>query len=117
MLSAAAADGPRPTRPPRCSRPPASTSARARRDDLDEALQAASAIGYPVALKALGPTLLHKTEARAVCLNIADAAAVCAPPTRTSPRGFGDEMTSVLVQQMVPPGVEMIVGARSCSSS
>ena len=38
--------------------------------------QAAATIGYPVALKALGPTLLHKTERRAVCLNLADDAAV-----------------------------------------
>ena len=39
--------------------------------DVDAAVQAAAAIGYPVALKALGPTLLHKTERRAVCLNVA----------------------------------------------
>ena len=36
-------------------------------------VQAAAAIGYPVALKALGPALLHKTERRAVCLNLASA--------------------------------------------
>jgi acetyl coenzyme A synthetase (ADP forming)-like protein len=77
---------------------------------LEEALQAAAAIGYPVALKALGPTLLHKTERRAVILNIAhpeDLRAAYADFVRR----FADEMTSVLVQQMVPPGVEMIVGA------
>ena len=44
--------------------------------NVDAAVQAAAAIGYPVALKALGPTLLHKTERRAVCLNVGDAAGV-----------------------------------------
>src|SRR6185503_12744154 len=76
----------------------------------DEALQAALAIGYPVALKALGPTLLHKTERRAVLLNIRDAAALRTAYGDFAAR-FADEMTSVLVQQMAPPGVEMIVGA------
>src|SRR6185436_1078812 len=77
---------------------------------LDEALQAALAIGYPVALKALGPTLLHKTERRAVLLNMRDAAALRTAYGDFAAR-FADEMTSVLVQQMAPPGVEMIVGA------
>jgi acyl-CoA synthetase (NDP forming) len=78
--------------------------------NADEALQAAAAIGYPVAMKALGPTLLHKTERRAVCLNIADPAGLRAAHAEFTSR-FADEMTSVLVQEMVPPGVEMIVGA------
>ena len=78
--------------------------------NLDEALHAASVIQYPVALKALGPTLLHKTERRAVCLNIGGPAALRAAYTDFADR-FADEMSSVLVQQMVPSGVEMIVGA------
>jgi acyl-CoA synthetase (NDP forming) len=77
---------------------------------LDDALQAASAIGYPVALKALGPTLLHKTERRAVGLDIPDSAGLRAAYAAFASR-FAAEMTSALVQRMVPPGVEMIVGA------
>jgi acyl-CoA synthetase (NDP forming) len=77
---------------------------------LDEACAAASDLGYPIALKALGPTLLHKTERRAVTLNIPDAVGVRAAYTDFATR-FGHDMTSVLVQQMVPHGVEMIVGA------
>jgi acetate---CoA ligase (ADP-forming) len=78
--------------------------------NLDDALQAASAIGYPVALKALGPTLLHKTERRAVGLHISDSAGLRAAYADFACR-FAGEMTSVLVQRMAPPGVEMIVGA------
>ena len=56
-------------------RPPASRrAARASRRRRESAMSAAAALGYPVALKALGPTLLHKTERRAVCLNLLDEA-------------------------------------------
>jgi acetate---CoA ligase (ADP-forming) len=78
--------------------------------DLDHTVLAASAVGYPVALKALGPTLLHKTERGAVALNLVDEARVRSTYADFAAR-FGSEMTSVLVQQMVPKGVEMIVGA------
>jgi acetyl coenzyme A synthetase (ADP forming)-like protein len=76
----------------------------------EDAVAAASAIGYPVALKALGPTLLHKTERRAVALNVSDDEGVRAAYADFDTR-LGREMTAVLVQQMVPRGVEMIVGA------
>jgi acyl-CoA synthetase (NDP forming) len=76
----------------------------------EDALRAAAAVGYPIALKALGPTLLHKTERRAVSLNVGDAAGLRAAFADFAAR-FGDEMTAVLVQRMVPKGVEMIVGA------
>jgi acetyl coenzyme A synthetase (ADP forming)-like protein len=75
-----------------------------------QARAAAAELGYPVALKALGPTLLHKTERRAVALDVADAGAVAAVHADFTSR-FGPEMTAMLVQQMVPRGVEMIVGA------
>jgi len=58
----------------------------------------------------LGPTLLHKTERRAVSLNLSDEAAVRMAYDDFAMR-FGGDMTAVLVQQMVPRGVEMIVGA------
>jgi acetate---CoA ligase (ADP-forming) len=77
---------------------------------MDDAVRAASAIGYPAALKALGPTLLHKTERGAVSLGLLDDAAVRSAYADFTSR-FGSEMTSVLVQRMVPRGVEMLVGA------
>jgi acetyl coenzyme A synthetase (ADP forming)-like protein len=78
--------------------------------DVEAAVRAAARLGFPVALKALGPTLLHKTERRAVALNIVDEAGVRAAHHDFAAR-FGAEMSAVLVQQMVPRGVEMIVGA------
>jgi acyl-CoA synthetase (NDP forming) len=76
----------------------------------DDAARAARDVGYPIALKALGPTLLHKTERRAVLLNLQSEEAVRAAYADFAAR-FGADMTSVLVQRMVPSGVEMIVGA------
>ena len=77
---------------------------------LDDARAAAAQIGFPIALKALGPTLLHKTERRAVTLNIRNDDGLRDAYAHFATR-FAGEMTAVLVQQMVPPGVEMIVGA------
>jgi len=76
----------------------------------EEVVRVASQLGFPVALKALGPTLLHKTERQAVTLNIHDASGALAAYDDFTSR-FGSDMTAALVQQMVPPGVEMIVGA------
>ena len=70
----------------------------------------AAGVGFPVALKALGPTLLHKTERSAVILNLADADAVRAAATHLMAR-LGDDVTGLAVQRMVPGGVEMLVGS------
>jgi len=77
---------------------------------LEEACSAARQLGFPVALKALGPTLLHKTERKAVTLNLHDDHGVRTAYADFAAR-FGAEMTGVFVQEMVGPGVEMIVGA------
>ena len=77
---------------------------------MDDAIAAARTVGYPVVLKAQGPTLLHKTERRAVALDLADDGAVRAAYEDFA-RRFGAEMTSTLVQGMVRGGIEMLVGA------
>lgn len=75
-----------------------------------EVRRAAKEIGYPVALKAIGPTLLHKSDVGGVKLNLRNA--------RDLHRAFdelhsalGDRVVDYLVQEMVPGGVEVIVGA------
>ena len=72
--------------------------------------RAAREIGYPVALKAIGPTLLHKSDVGGVKLQLQNG--------RELHRAFdeleltlGDRVVDYLVQQMVPGGVEVIVGA------
>ncbi len=69
----------------------------------EEAVDAARAIGFPVALKALG--IAHKSEAGAVALGLADAAAVhAAANAMTNAKSF-------LVEEMVACALaELIVG-------
>jgi acyl-CoA synthetase (NDP forming) len=68
---------------------------------LDEVLEAAAAVGYPVALKAAGGALRHRIDLGAVRLALADSVAVRAAYAELN-TAFGPE---VLVQTMVPPGV------------
>ena len=77
---------------------------------VEEAVRVAESLGFPVALKAIGPTLLHKTERGAVTLDLTDAAAVRDSSTALM-RRLGDELEAFSVQRMVPGGVEMLVGA------
>ncbi len=80
-----------------------------------QAASAASAIGFPVALKIQSADILHKTEAGGVVLGLASATAVksaaeslLAAAEKAYPNA---QIDGFLVQEMVA-GVEAIVGAR-----
>jgi acetate---CoA ligase (ADP-forming) len=82
----------------------------------DEAVNAAGALGYPVVLKVESPDLPHKTEAGVVRLNRRDAdqvrsayQAIMANANAVTPP---PRINGVLVQNMMPQGVEMVIGAR-----
>ncbi|MFL5289630.1 MAG: acetate--CoA ligase family protein [Rhodopila sp.] len=83
----------------------------------DEAVAAAEALGFPVVMKVESPDIPHKTEAGVIRLNLRDAAAVrdayaavMANARKVSPP---PHINGVLVQPMVPQGVELVVGARN----
>ena len=78
----------------------------------DEAAAAAREIGSPVALKGVSPTVVHKTEVGAVEVDLPGPEAVRDAAARMSARlvAAGHETSGFLVQQMAPPGVEMLVG-------
>ena len=67
-------------------------------------------MGYPVALKAAGPEILHKSDVGGVSLDIRDEAAL-RDAFRTLRSRLGQTMTAALVQQMVSSGVELLIGA------
>ena len=79
-------------------------------ESIDAAVAAAIRLGFPVALKAVGAELLHKTEHKAVRLNLETRAAVRLAATELT-RSLGDRMDGFLVQRMVSGGAEMMVGA------
>lgn len=81
-----------------------------------EAVEAAQAIGYPVAMKVMSPDLLHKTDAGGVILNISDQSAVRAAfkeimdkAGRYNPQAL---IEGILVQEMLKPGLEVIAGIK-----
>jgi acetyl coenzyme A synthetase (ADP forming)-like protein len=82
--------------------------ARLARTDA-EAAASARALGFPVALKAVGPAILHKTEVGGVRLGLADEAAVV-DACRELKEHLGAGLTEFLIQTMVPGGVEVIAG-------
>jgi acyl-CoA synthetase (NDP forming) len=80
-----------------------------------EALAAAGELGYPVALKASHPGLLHKTDAGALALGIEDPdalAGACEAISANVARAFPGASPRFLVQPMVAGGHEMILGVR-----
>jgi succinyl-CoA synthetase beta subunit len=83
---------------------------------VDEAVATAGRIGYPVVLKAQAATLMHKTEAGGVLLNIADEAALRrAWQTMTdniARAAPGVKLDGMLVERMSPRGLELVVGAK-----
>jgi acyl-CoA synthetase (NDP forming) len=75
----------------------------------EEAARAATALGFPVAIKAASPSIVHKTEVGGVALGLSDAEAV-GRAFQTMHQRLGDSMGGAVVQAMVPSGVETIVG-------
>ena len=74
-----------------------------------EAERFAAEIGFPVAIKAVGPAILHKTEVGGVRLGLRSAADVRSAAEDLA-RRLGPELTGILVQAMVPGGVEVVAG-------
>ena len=84
--------------------------------DVVAAAAVAADFGYPVAIKVESPDLPHKTEADIIRLNVKSAAelraayeAVMNNATRVEPK---PRIHGVLVQRMIPAGLEIMVGAR-----
>lgn len=77
-----------------------------------QACSLAEAVGFPVVLKISSPGLLHKTEAGGVVLNLQTPREVTAAYERLFVLGGElDHAFKLVLQQMAPPGVELIAGA------
>jgi acyl-CoA synthetase (NDP forming) len=80
--------------------------------DAEGAVDAARQLGRPVALKAIAPGLLHKSDAGAVRLDLDGPAAVRAGALeiQAAVASAGRTLDGLLVQPMAADGVEMIIG-------
>jgi len=79
-----------------------------------QAVAQAQRIGYPVALKVISDRVPHKTEAGALALSLATDAQVAQAFEQivANARHYADDpsIDTVLVQKMMPPGRELMVG-------
>ena len=82
-----------------------------------EAAHAAQHAGFPVVLKVESPKILHKTEAGVVRLNLRNAGEVEAAFAQVMANALTvvarQDITGVLVQPMVPAGVEIMLGSKT----
>lgn len=79
----------------------------------DEAVKAAKKIGYPLVMKIVSPQILHKTDVGGVKVGIdndADVRKTFNDMYGRLSKKRGVEVKGVLLEKMVPKGVEMIVG-------
>lgn len=84
---------------------------------LEQAHDAARAIGFPLVIKAQAASLYHKSDVGGVVVGIANAQELDAAWNRlhdnVSTALAGASLAGVLVEQMAPPGLEMVVGAKN----
>lgn len=83
-------------------------------DSLDEAVQYADLIGYPVVLKIQSPDIFHKTDIGGVVTNISDSKELAAAynSIMDNVRSHDPEarIEGAEVQEMVQEGIEIILG-------
>lgn len=83
--------------------------------DVSGAIEAAREIGFPVAMKLVSPDILHKSDAGGVFLNVKDEKEVEEKWSMMILSMADDYPTAAiegfLIEEMVPPGAEVIVGA------
>jgi len=82
-----------------------------------EAVEAASAIGYPVVMKVISPDIVHKSDAGGVVAGIEDDAgakeAFDAINSSVRERSLGARIEGVMVEQQLPRGLELLIGGKS----
>ena len=79
---------------------------------VEEAAAAAAELGGKIALKAVAPGVVHRTDVGAVRLNLEGSDQVRGAAAEMSTRlaGLGSPLTGYVVQRMAPAGIEMIAG-------
>ena len=80
-------------------------------EDEDDAQDTAQTVGYPVAMKAVGPQFQHKTDAGLVVLNVRDDE-LARTTFRQLKEMAGAQFQGVLVEQMIQSDREFMVGMK-----
>ncbi|OKY74817.1 MAG: acyl-CoA synthetase [Desulfobulbaceae bacterium DB1] len=81
---------------------------------VDEAVEIAKRVGFPTAMKIVSPDVVHKTDLGGVQLNLASAEKVRDAydlmMLRIREKAPGAHIKGVYVEEMVDPGLEVIIG-------
>ncbi|WP_200416379.1 acetate--CoA ligase family protein [Virgibacillus salexigens] len=95
------------------------TTKRAIALSLDEAVNQANTIGYPVVLKVDSPEIPHKTDAHAIALNISNEQQLRKTFNQIlkNAKEYNPDaqINGISVQEMLPEGIEVIVGVTNDS--
>ncbi|WP_295374328.1 acetate--CoA ligase family protein [uncultured Pseudacidovorax sp.] len=81
--------------------------------DVDHAMAAAQGMGFPVVLKIQSPQIAHKTEVGGVALHVTAEtlpSAFVQLMDNVRRRAPHAQLDGVMIQKMMPPGHEMVVG-------
>jgi len=88
-----------------------------RAETEDGAVAAAEEIGFPVVMKVISPQVVHKSDAGGVITEITSPETarqayrrIHAQVRRAVP---GAEITGIMVEEEIPPGVEMLIGGKT----
>jgi 3-hydroxypropionyl-CoA synthetase (ADP-forming) len=83
-------------------------------NDAQQAAKESKAIGFPLVAKIVSPKILHKTEVKGVKTGLTSGDEVADVFNDMYKRLATDfEIRGVLLEKMVPPGVELIVGLQN----
>jgi len=82
-----------------------------------EAIKIAKQVGYPLAMKIDSPDILHKTEAKAIRLNIFNEAEMVRAYEEIIENAKAYDpnakLNGILIQEMIPEGIEVIIGVKN----
>ncbi len=82
----------------------------------EQAMAAAKAMGFPVVAKVQAAEIRHKSDVGGVKLNLGDAASVGQAYDQilaaVGVLPLREDIAGISIQKMIPPGIEMIIGAR-----
>ncbi len=82
---------------------------------VDEAVEIARRVGFPVVLKVVSPDIVHKSDVGGVIINVKNEEEVIKAynsiASNVAKKAPEAKVVGILVQEMVPSGLEVIVGA------
>ncbi|MGA7491369.1 MAG: acetate--CoA ligase family protein [Syntrophobacteraceae bacterium] len=78
--------------------------------NLDKALEASEDLGFPVALKAVAPSLLHKSDKGGLALDVRDVESLRTEWRRL--QKVSDDIAGIVVQKMAPASRELVIGGK-----